>query len=157
MIYQYLPVERVHFGIQCAEQKLITEVQHLNAEKVLIVTTNSMLMSHVFIDMIQSLHNHSIQTFTICTKQHVPASILLKDLKEIVQFSPDLIISCGGGSPIDGGKILSFCLAQGIQTEGEIYQYSDHTVNHKPIHMEEYIPHIAIPTTLSASEVTSIA
>ena len=157
MIYQYLPVERVHFGIQCAEKKLIGEVQHLNAEKVLIVTTNSLLTSHVFMDMIQSLHNQSIQTFTICTKQHVPASILLKDLQEIYQFGPDLIISCGGGSPIDGAKILSFCLAQGIQAEEEIYQYSDHMVNHKPIGIEQCIPHFAIPTTLSASEFTSIA
>ncbi|MBB6446613.1 iron-containing alcohol dehydrogenase [Bacillus benzoevorans] len=157
MIYHYLPVERVHYGIQCTAQKLIDEVCHFNAEKVLIVTTNSLLKSHPFMEMVQSLHNHSIKTFTICTKQHVPGSILLQDLKEMYHYHPDLIISCGGGSPIDGAKILSFCLAQGIQTEEEIYQYSDHTVNHKPIHMKPYIPHIAIPTTLSASEFTSIA
>jgi alcohol dehydrogenase len=157
MVYQYLPIERVHYGIQCTEQNLIDEVQYFKAKKVLIVTSNSLLKSQAFMDMVQSLHNHAIKTFTICTKQHVPGSTLFKDQKEIVQFHPDLIISCGGGSPIDGAKILSFCLTQGIHSEEEIYQYSEHTVNHKPIHMEQYIPHIAIPTTLSASEFTSIA
>ena len=157
MFYQYLPVDRVYYGVHCVNQELMSEIQLLKAEKILMVTTNSLLKSNAFTDMIQSLHAHDIKTFTLCTKQHVPGSILLKDLKEIYHFSPDLIISCGGGSPIDAAKILSFCLAQGIQSEAEIYQYSDHTENNTSITMEKYIPHIAIPTTLSASEFTNIA
>ncbi|WP_338452748.1 iron-containing alcohol dehydrogenase [Niallia oryzisoli] len=157
MFYQNLPVDRVYYGIHCVEQELISEIKLMNAEKILIVTSNSLLKSNTFKNMVQSLHAHDIKTFTICTKQHVPGSILFKNLKEIYHFSPDLIISCGGGSPIDAAKILSFCLAQGIKSEEDIYQYSDHTENNTSIIMESYIPHIAIPTTLSASEFTSIA
>ncbi|OHR70877.1 hypothetical protein HMPREF3291_06510 [Bacillus sp. HMSC76G11] len=156
MIYQFLPVDRIHYGINVVAEKLVNEVQKLNVNKLLIVTTNSMLGTKPYISMIETLHANHFKTFEICSKQHVPVNIIIKDIKEINNFNPDLIISCGGGSPIDTAKVLSLVLAEGIQSEEELFLYSVNSAE-KTVTMNDYIPHIAIPTTLSAAEFTSIA
>jgi alcohol dehydrogenase class IV len=156
MFYQFLPVDRIHYGINFVSKQMINEIEKINGKRVLIVTTNSMLKTRAYERLIQSLKTNGLETFAVCSKQHVPGSYLMKYLKEIRTFKPDLIISCGGGSPIDAAKILSFVLAEGITQEEELYPYSE-SAGEKAISMKDFIPHFAIPTTLSASEFTSIA
>ena len=102
------------------------------------------------------LASHHIDVFETCSKQHVPGTTLLQDLGAIRHFNPNLIMSCGGGSSIDAAKILSLVLAEHIQSAEELYLYSEN-IRKKTATMTNYLPHIAIPTTLSASEFTSIA
>ena len=99
--------------------------------------------------------NH-FSTYITIAKQHVPGDVLMHESNKIIDFNPDIIISCGGGSPIDAAKILSMVLAEGIQSEEQLYLYSENLLD-KKITMESYIPHFSIPTTLSASEFTGIA
>ncbi|MHA6258669.1 iron-containing alcohol dehydrogenase [Sporosarcina sp. CAU 1771] len=156
MIYQYLPVERIHYGERVVSQHLIDEINKISGKRILIVTTNSMLKSRAYETMIESFQVNQFSMYVTILKQHVPSDILMKDLKEIRDFNPDLIVSCGGGSPIDAAKILSFVLAEGVQSEEELFLYSVN-IQEKKVLMETYLPHFAIPTTLSASEFTSIA
>ncbi|HZG70907.1 MAG TPA: iron-containing alcohol dehydrogenase, partial [Chondromyces sp.] len=156
MICQYLPVKRVHYGINSVAEKLVNEICKLNGKRLLIVTTNSILKTKAYKKMVEDLYLNQFELYVTCSKQHVPGSFLMKDIKEIRQFNPDMIISCGGGSPIDAAKILSLVLAEGIQSEEDLYPYSEN-IKEKTPRMLEYLPHIAIPTTLSASEFTSIA
>ena len=156
MIYQFLPVERIHYGVHVVAEQLVNEVQRLDGSRILMVTTNSILKTKAYHRMLELLTVHHIDVFETCSKQHVPGSILLQDLAAIRQFNPNLILSCGGGSSIDAAKILSFVLAENIQSEEELYLYSEN-MRKKTATMTNYLPHIAIPTTLSASEFTSIA
>ena len=156
MIYQFLPVERIHYGVHVVAEQLVNEVQRLNGSRILMVTTNSILKTKAYHRMLELLTVHHIDVFETCSKQHVPGNILLQDLAAIRQFNPNLILSCGGGSSIDAAKILSFVLAENIQSEEELYLYSEN-MRKKTATMTNYLPHIAIPTTLSASEFTSIA
>ncbi len=156
MIYQFLPVERIHYGVHVVAEQLVNEVQRLDGSRILMVTTNSILKTKAYHRMLELLTVHHIDVFETCSKQHVPGNILLQDLAAIRQFNPNLILSCGGGSSIDAAKILSFVLAENIQSEEELYLYSEN-MRKKTATMTNYLPHIAIPTTLSASEFTSIA
>ncbi|SDI09845.1 alcohol dehydrogenase [Alteribacillus persepolensis] len=156
MIYQNLPVNRIHYGVNVVEQKLLHEIQQLKASKVLIVTTNSIIKTNPYKNLIHLLHENHVETYETILKQHVPGNVLMQNIQDITRFNPDLIISCGGGSPIDAGKILSFILAENIQSEEDIYPYSVN-VAEKTLNMSHFVPHITIPTTLSAAEFTSIA
>lgn len=156
LIYQYLPVERIHYGKNVVSKELIRELTRIEGTKVLIVTTKSLLTSNAYKRMIESLHANQFSIYITIVKQHVPGDILMDDVKQIVHFDPNVIISCGGGSPIDAAKILSFVLAEGIQSEDQLYAYSENS-KEKKLSIQRYLPHIAIPTTLSASEFTSIA
>ncbi|SER86685.1 iron-containing alcohol dehydrogenase [Psychrobacillus sp. OK032] len=156
MIFQYLPVERIHYGKNVVSEELIRELKKLDVKRILIVTTTSMLKSNSYKSIIDSLKVNHFLTLVTVSKQHVPDDVLLNDLIAIKEFNPNLIISCGGGSPIDAAKILSFVLSEGVQSENDLYLYSEN-VRKKKIMMQNYIPHFAIPTTLSASEFTGIA
>lgn len=156
MYYQFLPVNRIHYGINVVFESLRNELEKIQKKKLLIVTTKSLLNNKYFLKLIDSLHFYKYETKIIHISQHVPGNLLFKYVQEIIPFKPDIIISVGGGSPIDAGKILSFVLAEGIESEKEIYAYSEN-IREKRIKMENFIPNFAIPTTLSASEFTSIA
>lgn len=156
MFYQFLPVDRIHFGINVVSEQLMKEIEKVNAKNLLFITTNSILKIKPFKKLIESLNTYRYELKIITITQHVPGEVLLKDIEDIQRFSPDLIISCGGGSPIDAGKILSLVLSEKITREEELYLFSENR-KEKRIMMDEFIPNFAIPTTLSASEFTSIA
>ncbi|SFD43355.1 alcohol dehydrogenase [Lentibacillus persicus] len=156
MNYQFLPVEYVQYGEDIVQEELLKQIIMRSAKRVLIVTTKSILGNEAYNGMLEKIHASQIETLITLSKQHVPGDLLMKDLKEIKSFNPDLIISCGGGSPIDAAKILSFVLAEDIQAEDELYAYSENK-QEKKIAMRNYIPNFAIPTTLSAAEFTGIA
>ena len=48
MMYQFLPVERIHYGVHVVAEQLVSEVQRLNGSRVLIVTTNSLLKTKAY-------------------------------------------------------------------------------------------------------------
>lgn len=156
MMYQFLPVDRIHFGINIVEEQLVNEIRRSNGSRVLIVTTNSLLKTTAYNKILHALRTNKIEYLVTLSKQHVPGEFLMEDIKEIKDFKPDVIVSCGGGSPIDAGKILSLILSEDIETEEDLYLYSENLGKKRP-KMENAIPNFSIPTTLSASEFTSIA
>ena len=156
MIYRYLPVEAIHYGKNVVSCQLTRELNASGSKNVLVVTTASMRHSKAFEIMINILEDNFFNLYLINSKQHVPSDILMKDIKKIYEFNPDTIISCGGGSSIDAGKIFSLILSEKIQTEDELYEYSENIKRRFP-EFEDIIPHFTIPTTLSASEFTCIA
>ncbi len=156
LMYQYLPVERIHYGENVVSKQLLTELKKLEGARILIVTTNSLLNTHAYQQLIESLHANQILTYITIVKQHVPGDMLMSNASQIVQFDPDVIISCGGGSPIDAAKILSFVLTENIRSETQLYPYSEN-IKEKRLAIQNCLPHFSIPTTLSASEFTSIA
>lgn len=81
--------------------------------------------------MIKNLDSHCFERHTICSKQHVPESVLMNEINDIRQFHHDVIISCG--CSIDVAKILSLVLAEDIQTEEELYPYSENRRERKAI------------------------
>lgn len=156
MNYRFLPVKKVHYGIGIVKHELWKELEQLNSKKVLLVTTKSLLTSKAYQEMKQLLESRKIEIFTQISRQHVPGDLLIREIKEIRAFSPDMIISFGGGSAIDASKMYSFILSEGIEFEKDLYPYS---VNHKTkkIMMEKPLSHFTIPTTLSAAEFTNSA
>lgn len=153
MFYQFLPVDKVHYGIGVVKQELLDEIK---GKKILIVTTNSLTKNKAFQETMKMLKNNGIELYTVYSKQHVPGDILMEDINGVYQFSPDMMISCGGGSAIDAGKILSLVLSENIEKEEDLYVYSEN-IREKVASMKNPLPHLTIPTTLSAAEFTSIA
>jgi alcohol dehydrogenase class IV len=93
--------------------------------------------------------------------QHVPRAAVLEAAAMARDGGADSVISIGGGTPIDCAKAVAMCLATGI-TESEDFEkyrvrftYPD--VYEVPEIPGPIIPHIAVPTTLSAGEHTGLA
>lgn len=112
-----------------------------SSSKAFIITGNSLATKTPLIKQIEDLltPQHHAGTFS-SIREHAPIAELDK-ATDLVQSdsSIDTIISVGGGSPIDSAKAISY------------------RVNEKSSDGNKWLTHIAIPTTLSASECTFIA
>ena len=129
--YTYLPIERVWFG-QDSTRHLGEELDRFQSKKPFLVTGKTI---HDQTDLVSRLESHAGRQFVGVYHgilQHAPLGRINKAVQEAKSAGADALISLGGGSPIDSTKIIVKELS------------ADFT---KPL-----LPHVAVPTTLSAAE-----
>lgn len=115
----------IHWGAGSVAQ-LRAELERLETERVALVTTRS---------LVDSLNRLPIEpVVTVVVGQHAPMSQVREGVEDVGFAGARAIVSFGGGSVIDAAKIISVGLADA----------------NRPA-----LPHIAIPTTLSAAELAS--
>jgi maleylacetate reductase len=105
---------------------LAAELERLSVERIALVTTRSLLSS------LDRLPVSPVATVLIA--QHAPMSQIEAGVEKASSARADAIVSFGGGSAIDAAKIISVRFAGG---GGPL------------------IPHLAVPTTLSAAELAA--
>jgi alcohol dehydrogenase class IV len=129
-------LKSVFYGPGSVTTALPKLLQLLGAKKAFIVTGRSL---HTKTDVVRTVENVLKQqdayggTFWE-TGEHAPVAGIRNGLKAFNDAGADIIVSVGGGSPIDASKAILYLIQQ--ETGGP------------------YLPHIAIPTTLSAAEYT---
>ena len=129
--YSYLPIERVHFGPGSIAQ-LSEELDKIRSHRPFVVTGQTIAEKTRLVDTIEKASGRKLVGVFSGIKQHAPRSSINGAISEVEKARADSLISLGGGSPIDSTKIA-------------VKELSENFV--KPI-----IPHLAIPTTLSAAE-----
>lgn len=88
---------------------------------------------------------------------HTPIETLEEALPIARKFSPDCIVTVGGGSVQDAGKLVALMLAEGVQLESFRVQWTDSRELEIPTLEKQKLPIIAAPCTLSAAEVIGAA
>lgn len=73
--------------------------------------------------------------------EHAPEAGIENGVEKLREVEADIVVSLGGGSPIDASKAIIFRLQE---------QRAQETLGKEL----KFLPHIAIPTTLSAAEYT---
>jgi alcohol dehydrogenase class IV len=129
--YSYLPIERVHFGPGSIAQ-LSEELDKIRSDRPFIITGQTIAEKTRLVDTIEKASGRNLVGVFSGIKQHAPISSINGAISEVEKTKADSLISLGGGSPIDSTKIAVKELSENFA---------------KPI-----IPHLAIPTTLSAAE-----
>jgi maleylacetate reductase len=134
--YAYLPIERVHFG-SGSVSKLRDELDRIGSRRPFLVTGQSIAKKTDLVARVERASGTKLAgTFTEI-KQHAPTSAITRAVTAAKEAKTDCLISLGGGSPIDSTKIMIKELSQDFQLPA--------------------MPHVAIPTTLSAAEFSHIA
>ena len=132
--FTFLPLERVVYGPGSVSE-LAAELQRLDAHRVVIVTGRTVADKTPIVERVAALCGDRHAATFKAVRQHVPES----DVDHAVQLArdhrADLLVSVGGGSAVDGAKALAWRLA------GD----------------DPPLPHIAIPTALSAAEFSHVA
>jgi alcohol dehydrogenase len=134
--YTYLPIERVHFGSRSIS-KLASELDRIGSKRPFLVTGQSIAQKTDLIARIEQAAKTKLAGVFSEIKQHAPMSGITRAATPVRRAKADSLISLGGGSPIDSTKII-------VKELSEDFQHPA-------------IPHIAIPTTLSAAEFSHIA
>ncbi|HEU4645850.1 MAG TPA: iron-containing alcohol dehydrogenase [Burkholderiales bacterium] len=146
--FAYLPLERVVFG-QPAGQAAAEEVARIGARKVFIVASKSLSRNTPVVrDIERALGERYAGLFDECVA-HTPWPSVIAAAEAVRAADPDLVLTVGGGTPIDTVKILQICLAHGLKRIEDLDTQRSST---KPSPVRQ----VVIPTTLSGAEFSNL-
>lgn len=155
-VFDYLPQERVIFGRPAAEA-VAAEARARGARRVFLITSRTMSQkTEVVAGVRAALGNHFAGLYDD-NAPHSPREIVVGAANAAREAGADLLVTIGGGSPIDTTKVVQICLANGIDTVEELGRYC--TTGDKAAAAMAPSParQIAVPTTLSGGEWTNLA
>ena len=146
--YDYLPLERVIFGRPAAEAAA-EEATRIGAQRVFVVASKSLSRKTREISRVQdALGEKFCGLFDDCIA-HTPWPSIIAAAEAVRAAQPDLILTVGGGTPIDTVKILQICLAHGVSA---IEGLENLRVATRPSPVRQ----VVVPTTLSGAEFSNI-
>jgi maleylacetate reductase len=112
------------------------EVARLGAARVALVTTRSVAGDEAVMGRLRAALAACRPVATVTIGQHAPLAQIEGATTDVDAAGADLLVSLGGGSPIDAAKIVARDVAD---RRGR----------------ERSLPHVAVPTTLSVAELAS--
>lgn len=138
-----------------ALQKLSEEVSALRVQRILLLTSPSVSKTKAFQQVLVQL-KEQIVCIDTGIRAHVPIESIKTALESAKTHHIDAILSIGGGSVIDAAKAVCMILAEGLNDALLAQRLGTDDKIITPLMTQRKIPHIAIPTTLSAAECTGI-
>jgi 3-oxoacid CoA-transferase len=133
--YIVLPQDHIIFGAGSLS-RLAEEVKRLGGQRVLLITGQSLATKTDIVERVKTALGELYAGTFSSIRQHSPESDIAEAAAQVRALKADLLVSVGGGSPIDAAKVVGRML--------------------KP-ELGRMLPHIAIPTTLSAAEISQLA
>src|SRR6266702_7166189 len=132
-VFNYANPRAIHWG-QGSLAQLAPELKRLQVKRVALITTRSLLAEGKLVGRVRGALGEAEAPATEVISQHAPMTEVEAAVEHTTEAGIDGIVSFGGGSAIDAGKMIAVKLAdrRGLAYRG--------------------LPHIAIPTTLSAAE-----
>lgn len=150
-VYGYVPLERVIWGRPAAEA-VAAEAQRLGASRVMIVASGTLAHKTDVIAAIErGLGERFAGRFAEC-REHTPLDSVIACAEAARAIGPDLIVTVGGGTPIDTVKIVQLCLTHDVRTVEGLLAFAG-----KPTTAPSVVRQVIVPTTLSGGEYSSMA
>jgi maleylacetate reductase len=136
--FNYANPRAIHWG-QGSLVQLAPELKRLQVTRVALVTNRSLVAQEKLLSRVRGALGDAEALTTEVIGAHAPMSEIEAAIEHTTEIGVDGIVSFGGGSAIDAGKVIAVKLADrhGLAYRG--------------------LPHIAIPTTLSAAELAGSA
>src|SRR5438552_2352049 len=154
-VYRYPRMDRVAFG-RPWEQVLAEEVERLGASGVFAIAGSTLAATVPLAAAMREALGERLAGFTTGIRAHTPRDDVIAAAAKAREAQADLIVTIGGGSVTDAGKMVLLCLAadatepqalDGLRPGGPALE----RLQALPVRT------VAIPTTLSGGEFTPIA
>jgi maleylacetate reductase len=129
-VFRYVNPPSIYWGAGSI-QHLGEELDRLGVHRPFLVTTRSVAADDALTAALRQAAGRAIAGEPSLVGQHAPRRDVESAIAAAKEAQPDGVLSIGGGSPIDAAKIVAFELGA--------------------------VPHVAIPTTLSAAELAPSA
>jgi alcohol dehydrogenase len=149
--FRYANPGTIHWGAGCARTSLGEELERVGANRVLLVTTRSAVADERLAPLVEALLANRLAG-RVTIGEHAPARSIMAAVEVARGARPDAVVSLGGGSPIDGAKAVAFSLATGVDLTTADAPNRSRAPRRAPV-----VPHVSIPTTLSAAELSASA
>ena len=157
--YEFLPQDRVIFGRPAAEA-VVETADRMAKRRLLIVASKTLSRKTDVISKIQAaLAERCVGVFDECI-EHVPRASVLSLAASVRKREPDLIVTVGGGTPIDTVKVMLLTMAAGVTDEPgfdamRIRVEADGS-RMVPAIKDPPVRQIIVPTTLSGAEFSNL-
>jgi alcohol dehydrogenase class IV len=155
--FTFLPQERVIFGTGSVAQ-LAAEIDRLGCQRAFVITGTTIATKTDLLGRLQEVLGRRFAGVFYPIAQHTPRPDVVAAAVRAREVNADVLVSLGGGSPVDGTKGVALCLAEDIMTEAQLDPYrvrGPRGLRFTPQYKGVAVPHIAVTTTLSAGEFTS--
>ena len=152
--FAYANPRTIHWGPGTLPQRLEQELQERRCERAFVITTRSVEANPALGGRLKTLLGSRVAGEFVSIAQHAPASAVAAATRAAAAAKPDVLISFGGGSPIDAAKAVAFALATGLDLSDP--RAAERARAFTP-GSNDLLPHLAIPTTLSAAELSGLA
>jgi maleylacetate reductase len=154
-VYQNFAIERVVYGKPAAET-LVAEATRLNAKRVFLLVSRTLDRETTWVaDMRAGLGDRYAGSFD-GMPSHTPRQSVLDATAKARAAAADLIVTFGGGSGTDAGKMVRLALKHDIRTIEGFDRFVVHVAPDGSRALVDYEPpdvtQIAIPTTLSGGD-----
>src|SRR5256885_3272729 len=123
--YFFLPLEHVIFGAGSLE-RLPGELERLKVRRALIITGQSLATKTGIVRKVEKTLGAAHAGTFGAIRQHTPESDVARAVEEARRVQTDILISLGGGSPIDATKAVARALDHAVET---LYAPGAHPVN----------------------------
>lgn len=150
--FVYANPPTIHWGSGCVAERLGEELAGLGARRVFLVTTRSVARNDNLVGALNQVLGERLVGEFDAIGQHAPAESIAAAAKAARAARPDVLISFGGGSPIDATKLVAMALATGIDVAEP---GATRRAGEAKLVPGQLPPHLAIPTTLSTAELAS--
>ena len=156
--FTYPPIERVVYGAPFAET-VGDEVARLGAERVFVLASGTLSRETDAIERLRKALGSRMAGLFDGFRPHVQRDDVVTATAAAREAETDLILTLGGGTPTDAGKMVALCLANAVT---EIEQLDGLRTVSKPDGSKFQPPLevptvrcITVPTTLSGGEFSS--
>lgn len=157
--YRYSALQQVVLEAD-ARRVLSPVVERFGAKRVMIMASRTLNRETGEVAVLREAlgERHAVTVDGIGT--HSPRPDVMRAVAQAREAGADMLVSVGGGSVIDACKAVQFCLDADIDSTGELLRhgrFSDGTRGDlagqwHPAPGRHRVPHVAVPTTLSAAE-----
>jgi alcohol dehydrogenase len=152
--FVYANPRTIHWGAGTLAQHLETALTQSRRERAFVISTRSVATHAALGGRLREILGPRLVGEFAEIGQHAPAGAVAAAVDAAKGARPDVLISFGGGSPIDAAKSVAFALATGLDLGDPRAAEKARDLQPSP---DDVLPHLAIPTTLSAAELSGLA
>jgi len=159
-IYSYPNTQRIIFGTSF-EQAIAKELETVGAQRVFVLASGTLLRQTDVIQQLQAVLGSRCVGLFCDMPAHTPRTAVVKAAQEAQAGQADLILTLGGGSLTDAGKMVTLCMSNGISSAQDLDRlatkvHADGRIERPEFHAPT-VPCSVISTTLSAGEFSALA
>jgi len=152
--FTYANPRQIHWGAGALDEHLAAELDRFSARRVFVVTTRSVAKSPRLLGELERRLGSRLAGVFAGIGQHAPAESVAAAVVAARDAHADALVSFGGGSPIDAAKSVAFALATGLDVSAPD---AASVARGMTVADDALLPHLALPTTLSAAELSGLA
>lgn len=154
-VFQYLAIERVRYGAPF-EEAVAAEAEKVGSQRVFLLASGTLVRETDCVGRLQAALGEKFVGLYDKVGAHTPRTAVVEASNQARDARADLIVTLGGGSVTDGGKMMLLCLANDVRDAADLDSYvtrvADDGTTVQPDLADPDVGLICVPTTLSAGE-----